>query len=78
MEQRELAELIQSSADALLTLINDILDLTRIESGQLELEPVDFDLTGTIEESLDTVMMAAANKGLEVRPSSKTKMLPLC
>eukprot|EP00873_Tetraselmis_striata_P018204 jgi/Tetstr1/438468/TSEL_027023.t1 len=65
-DQRELVELTQSSADSLLKLINDILDLERIESGQLDLECTDFDIATTVEESLDTVMMIAAKKKLEV------------
>ena len=65
-EQAQLAELIQSSSESLLKLINDILDLTRVESGKLELEPVRFNLLETVEDALDTVMVAAARKGLEV------------
>ena len=50
-EQQELAELVNTSADSLLSLINDILDLTRVESGKLELEYFDFDI-GTTAGSL--------------------------
>jgi signal transduction histidine kinase len=42
-EQLGFAQTVQSSAEALLTIINDILDLTKIESGRLELEPMPFD-----------------------------------
>ena len=42
-----------SSADSLLSLINDILDLTRVESGKLELEYFDFDLRTTVEVKPD-------------------------
>ena len=52
-EQRELSELVKSSADSLLSLINDILDLTRVESGKLELELFNFDLRTTVEDALD-------------------------
>jgi signal transduction histidine kinase len=54
-EQRELAELIRSSAGSLLSLINDILDLTRVESGKLELEYFDFDIRNTVEDAIDSV-----------------------
>jgi PAS domain S-box-containing protein len=46
-EQRELADLINTSADSLLSVINDILDLTRVESGKLELEYFGFDVRTT-------------------------------
>mmetsp|Transcript_38447 Transcript_38447/g.121550 ORF Transcript_38447/g.121550 Transcript_38447/m.121550 type:complete len:2337 (+) Transcript_38447:153-7163(+) len=65
-EQKELTELIKTSADSLLSVINDILDLTRVESGKLELEFVDFDVRQTVEEALDSVIMAASSKGLEM------------
>ena len=54
-EQRELAELIRSSAGSLLSLINDILDLTRVESGKLELEYFKFDIRNTVEDAIDSV-----------------------
>ena len=43
-EQRDYCETINSSADSLLTIINDILDFTRVEAGKLELEERPFDL----------------------------------
>ncbi|CAG0992131.1 hypothetical protein RHDC4_02575, partial [Rhodocyclaceae bacterium] len=43
-EQREFADVIKSSAEALLTVINDILDFSKIEAGKMELVPIDFDL----------------------------------
>jgi signal transduction histidine kinase len=54
-EQRELADLIKSSARSLLSLINDILDLTRVESGKLELEYFKFDIRNTVEDAIDSV-----------------------
>ena len=65
-EQRELADLIKTSADSLLSVINDILDLTRVESGKLELEYFDFDVRNTVEDALDSVIMKASSKGIEV------------
>ena len=53
-EQRELTDLIKVSADSLLSLINDILDLTRVESGKLELEYFEFDIRTTAGSLLRT------------------------
>ncbi|KAK3273789.1 hypothetical protein CYMTET_17988 [Cymbomonas tetramitiformis] len=65
-EQKELAKLVQSSSDSLLNLINDILDLTRVESGKLELEYVEFDLLTMVEDTMDSVSSIATKKGLEM------------
>ncbi|MCK4761557.1 MAG: response regulator [Candidatus Aminicenantes bacterium] len=64
-QQREYAETIRGSSDTLLALINDILDLSKIEAGKLELEKVDFDLRLTIEETSDILALRAQTKGLE-------------
>ncbi|MEP0848925.1 MULTISPECIES: response regulator [Cyanophyceae] len=65
-QQRDFAETTQNSSDALLTLINDILDLSKIESGKLELEEHSFVLRNCVEESLDLVAFKAAEKGIEL------------
>jgi signal transduction histidine kinase/CheY-like chemotaxis protein/HPt (histidine-containing phosphotransfer) domain-containing protein len=65
-EQREYAQIIQDSGDALLTIINDILDYSKIEAGQLELEQHPFDVRDVLEASLDLVATRAAEKGLEL------------
>ena len=65
-EQREFADTIRTSGEALLTIINDILDLSKIEAGRLEVEAEPFDLRDTIEEALDVVAASAAAKGLEL------------
>ena len=65
-EQREYAEVIQHSADALLSLINDLLDLSKSEAGKMELETLDFDLRISIEEVMDLVSARAAEKGIEL------------
>ncbi len=63
-EQREYAEVIRSSGEALLAVLGDILDFSKIESGKLELEARDMDLRACVEESLDLVTAAAAAKDL--------------
>ena len=64
--QRELVRMLRSSAIVLLSLINDVLDYSRIEAGLMALTPVRFSLESVIEEALDTVTELAARKGLEV------------
>ncbi len=65
-QQRDFVETIQSSSDALLMLINDILDISKIESGKLELEQHSFNLRTCVEESLDLIAFKAAEKGIEL------------
>jgi PAS domain S-box-containing protein len=64
-EQREYAESIGSSADALITLINDILDLSKIEAGKLRLDRVPFLLKAVVEETTSIFALQARAKGLE-------------
>ncbi len=65
-EQREYAEIIDTSGRALLEIINDILDFSKIEAGRLELESVDFDLRQAIREVMSSFAEAAHMKGLEL------------
>jgi signal transduction histidine kinase len=61
-EQQEYAGSIKKSADALLALINDILDLSRIEAGKLRLDQVPFSLPATVEESSSIFALQARAK----------------
>ncbi|MBI5570836.1 MAG: response regulator [Desulfomonile tiedjei] len=65
-EQRDHLELIRLSADALLYLLNDILDFSRIEAGRLELFPVEFRLRDTVGDIVRTLGIDAEKKGLEL------------
>ena len=65
-EQREHLEIIKTSADSLLTLINDLLDLSRIEAGKLELDPVDFELRRCLSEALKPLALRVHMKGVEL------------
>ncbi|HHU36249.1 MAG TPA: response regulator [Treponema sp.] len=65
-EQTEYARQVQFSADVLLTLINDILDISKVEVGKLKIESIDFDPVDVIERTVDLVSMEAYKKGLEV------------
>ncbi|MBT1073788.1 cache domain-containing protein [Geobacter grbiciae] len=64
--QRENLEIIASSAESLLGLLNNILDFSKIEAGRLLLEKVPFDLLNTVEGALDVVAPQAHGKGLEL------------
>ncbi len=64
--QREYAETIRSSADALLTVINDILDFSKIEAGKLDIDAIEMDLPGNVEDVGSTLAFQAAAKGLEL------------
>ena len=66
LEQREYAEGIQHSVDALLNLINDILDISKIEAGKLELECIPFDPAQIMEQVRATLATRAQTKGLDV------------
>ena len=65
-EQRSLALTVQKSSESLLKIINDILDLSKIEAGKLQFENVIFDPLLSIEEVLELFAERAADKGLEI------------
>ena len=65
-EQREYVDVIRSSADHLLGIINDILDSSKIDSGQMKFENAHFELGHIVEGTLDLVAPAARAKGLEL------------
>ena len=65
-DQREYLEIVKSSGDSLLTLINDILDLSKIESKELDFESIDFNLADNVGDALKTLAVRAHEKGLEL------------
>jgi PAS domain S-box-containing protein len=65
-EQREFAEVVRSSGDALLHVIDDILDYSKIEAGKLELEKEPVDLRACVESALDIVAPRAWEKEIEL------------
>ncbi|MEH2456843.1 GAF domain-containing protein [Nostoc sp.] len=65
-EQRDFIETIRSSGDELLSLINEILDLSKLEAGQMALETLDFDLSTCVEEVVELLAPSAHKKGLEI------------
>jgi len=65
-EQQSYIETIRQCGEALLCLINDILDFGKIEAGKLELECIDFNLRTTVEDVLGQFAERAQTKGLEI------------
>jgi two-component system, sensor histidine kinase and response regulator len=65
-KQRNLAATALRSGEALLSVLNDILDYSRIEAGKLELENIDFDLREAVEEVMQLFATSAHHKGLEL------------
>ncbi|HEX8834038.1 MAG TPA: PAS domain-containing protein, partial [Abditibacteriaceae bacterium] len=65
-QQRELAEIARSSGESLLAIINDILDLSKIEVGKLDIEPIPFNLLQAAEETASMMVSKADEKGLDL------------
>jgi signal transduction histidine kinase/CheY-like chemotaxis protein len=65
-DQRKYLRIFRRAGSNLLSLINDILDLSKVEAGHLELESTDFDLSDLIEKAIEILAMRANEKGLEL------------
>ena len=65
-EQRRFADAVKISAEALLAVINDILDLSKHEAGKLELETIDFDLRALVEDAVELMAPHAHAKRIEL------------
>ncbi len=65
-EQAQMASTIQASAEALLSVLNDILDYSKIEAGKLQLENVGFDIWQLVDDCAGLLNAAAAQKGVEM------------
>jgi signal transduction histidine kinase/ActR/RegA family two-component response regulator len=66
-QQREYLNVLQTSGDALLTLITDILDFSKMESGMMEIERSPFRLASVVEQGLEIVAPLAARQGIALR-----------
>jgi PAS domain S-box-containing protein len=65
-EQHEYVRTFQRAGDTLLTLINDVLDLSKVEAGQLELEHIPFNLLELVEQTAEVLAVRAHANGLEL------------
>jgi PAS domain S-box-containing protein len=73
-EQRHLADTIFESSNGLLRLLNDILDISKLEAGRVEFEAAPFSFAATIDHAVSIIKARAAEKGLAVRSSVDTKI----
>ena len=58
--------MVNNSAESLLTIINEILDFSKIEAGRVELDPIEFSLPETLEETISALSPRASEKGLQI------------
>ena len=65
-DQRDCLLMARSSGESLLGLINDILDFSRVESGRLQLDPIEFNLYNCVGETMKALALRAHQKGLEL------------
>ena len=66
-EQRDCAVAVHDSAEALLTLINDILDVSKLQAGKIELEAIDFDLVDVVEAAVGLFRPKAREKRIDLQ-----------
>lgn len=65
-EQRQYLDMVGSSVDRLLVVVNEVLDLSRIETGELELDPEDFSLKESLDHDLYVLNLSARKKDIEL------------
>ncbi|MCP4702069.1 MAG: response regulator [Gammaproteobacteria bacterium] len=73
-KQQEGVAIIRRSGEYLLTLINDILDLSKVETGKVELHPVDFDFGEFIQETVEAFQIRAQQKGIAFHYSALSQL----
>ena len=65
-EQEEYLQIINTSAQSLLTVINDVLEFSRLESGSIQFELAPFNTLSCLEDTLDVMSMEAFGKGIDL------------
>ena len=74
-EQRRFAMVVQESGESLLSILNDILDISKLEAGKMEIEVTDFDLVATVESAASLMVSKAREKNIdlamEVEPDAR-------
>ena len=77
-QQGRAVEAIYTSGDHLLKLINEVLDLSKIEAGRMELQPVDFDLVRLVDDLAAMFQVRCQQKGLAWRVERQGDQWPVC
>lgn len=75
-EHREMAGVVYRSADNLLEILNDILDLSKIEAGELKLEAISFSLQEVLSNILDTMVPLSSEKGISLSSNYNDMRIP--
>jgi signal transduction histidine kinase/CheY-like chemotaxis protein/HPt (histidine-containing phosphotransfer) domain-containing protein len=65
-EQRKYAEIVRESGESLLAIVNDILDISKLEAGKFELEDIDFDMLNTVESAISLMAGRAREKNIDL------------
>jgi signal transduction histidine kinase/CheY-like chemotaxis protein/HPt (histidine-containing phosphotransfer) domain-containing protein len=65
-EQRRFAMVVQESGESLMAILNDILDVSKLEAGKLEIEIIDFDLVATVESAAGLMVSRAREKNIDM------------
>ncbi|HEX9461225.1 MAG TPA: PAS-domain containing protein [Alphaproteobacteria bacterium] len=65
-EQRQFANTVRDSAEALLAILNDILDIAKLEAGRIDLETIDFDLHNVVESAIELMSSRAREKKIDI------------
>lgn len=65
-EQRQFAQTVRDSAEALLAILNDILDIAKLEAGRIDLETIDFDLHNVVESAIELMSPRAREKKIDI------------
>ncbi len=76
-EQQEYASTAHKSANSLLTILNDILDLSKIEAGKLNLEIIPFDLREIMHDLITLYALKSEQKGIEIKSQVDTRIPPV-
>lgn len=76
-EQREQAMNIQACGETLLRLVNDVLDISKIEAGHMTLESIEFDLIGLLDDVAEPHRASAQQKGVNLHVSRPQAVVPL-
>jgi PAS domain S-box-containing protein len=76
-EQADYIEMIRVSSDALLNIINDVLDFSKIEHGSIEIEQVEFDLRTMVDRVVTLITPAVLQKGLKISVRIERSLAPI-